>query len=109
PAGHRLPHLAHAALDEEVTAALAERVAIAAEVALAGRIDDHVPARADRPGVLRRVVDHLVGPERADPLEVAGAAHRGHVGAAVAGDLHRVDADAPGGAEHQHPLAGPDL
>ena len=58
--------------------------------------------------VLPGVVDDVVGAERADQAEVAGAGHAGDVGTERLGQLHGVAADATGGADDEHALAGLD-
>ena len=56
-----------------------------------------------------RVVDDVVGAERAHQLDVARAAHAGDFGAVVLGDLHGERADAAGRAVDQHLLSRLDL
>ena len=54
---------------------------------------------------LRRVIDHLVGPERSHEIDVGAAAHRRDVGAEVLCQLHGKHPEAAGGAVDQHPFA----
>ncbi|MCR6699844.1 MAG: hypothetical protein NVV68_01110 [Dokdonella sp.] len=56
--------------------------------------------------VVLRVVDHVVGAERAHQRDVARAAHAGHLGAERLGDLHREAADAARRTVDQHLVAG---
>ena len=56
----------------------------------------------------RAEVDHLVGPEIADAVEVAAPAVAITRGAGLPGELHRVSADVAGGTVDQHPLARSD-
>jgi hypothetical protein len=54
------------------------------------------------------VVEDDVGAERADELELGRAGDAGDDGAVRLGDLHGVGADAAGGTDHEHLLAGSD-
>ena len=71
-------------------------------------VEDDVVALWALGEVLARVVDDVVGAERADQLELAGAADAGHLGAHRLGDLHGEGADAAAGARDEDLLAGPD-
>jgi hypothetical protein len=55
--------------------------------------------------VLRRVIDHVVGPERSHQVDVGAAADGSHVRAEVLGQLHREDAEAAGRAMDENPFA----
>ncbi len=79
-------HLEHAAIDDVVH-------------------DDVVLAAALRE-IIARVVDDVVGTERADQLDVPRAAYTRHLGAQRLGDLHGKRADAARGAIDQHFLPG---
>ena len=68
----------------------------------AGQVDDDVVAAAARGEVLGGVVDEVVGSERAQLLEVAAAAHAGHLGPERLRELHGVGADAPGCPIDEH-------
>ena len=57
-------------------------------------VEDDVIALAARPEVLPRVVDDVIGADRAKQLQVLRAAHAGHLGAERLGDLHGERADA---------------
>jgi hypothetical protein len=72
----------------------------------AGEVEDHVVALPAAGEVLPGVVDDVVGAEGADQLDVAGAAHAGHVGAEGLGDLHGEGANTSRRAVDQHGLAG---
>ena len=67
--------------------------------------DDVVPVPVPSE-VFAGVVDDAVGAERADQVDVASAAHGGHVGAQVDRDLHGERTDATGGTVDQNPLPG---
>ena len=72
-------------------------------------VHDHVVALPVAGEVLGSVVDDVVGPEAADQFRVGGAAHGGHLGAEVLGELHGHGADRTGGAVDQHRLTGGEL
>ena len=55
--------------------------------------------------VLRRVVDHLVSPERSHEIDIGAAAYGGHVRAEVLRQLHGEHAEAARRAMDEHPLA----
>ena len=59
--------------------------------------------------VVAGVVDDVVGAERADQVDLGGAAHAGDLGAERLGDLHGERADASRRADDQHLLPGLDL
>ena len=61
--------------------------------------------RTERREVLARVVDDMVGAERSDQLDVAGAAYAGDLGPEGLRDLDGIGADAARGAVDQHLLA----
>ena len=62
---------------------------------LADGVEDDVVGLAVLREVLLRVVDHLVGAERADELDVLRVADGGDVGAEVLGELHGRRSDEP--------------
>ncbi len=72
-------------------------------------VEDEVVALRGAGEVGPRVVDDVVGTERADQVDVAGAAHTRHLGAESLGDLHGECADAAGRARDQHRLARLDV
>ena len=55
--------------------------------------------------ILAGVVDHVVGAERADQLQLGGAGHPGHLGAERLGQLDRERPHPTGRPDDQHPLA----
>ena len=57
----------------------------------------------------RGVVDDVVGAERADQLDVVRAAHAGHGGAEVLGELDGESADSAGRSDDQHLVPRLDL
>ena len=59
--------------------------------------------------ILPCIVDHPIGPDRCHEREVDGAAHPGHVGAEVLGQLHRSTSQGAGCADNQHSFTRPDL
>src|SRR5437016_11645889 len=65
---------------------------------LADRVEDDVVRLAVPGEVLLRVVDHVVGSERADELEVLGVAHGGDMRAEVLRELHSCGSDRSRGA-----------
>ncbi len=75
---------------------------------VADAVDDDVVA--GRPGgeVLGPVVDDPVRAQARHQLAVGVAAHRGHGGTGLPGELHRSGADRTGGAVHQDGRAGPE-
>ena len=75
------------------------------ERAIADVVEDEVVALARSREILLRVVDHVVGAERAHQLDVARAADAGDFGAEVLGDLHGECADAARCAVDQHLLS----
>ena len=70
-----------------------------------GQLEDDVVAPPVGGDVLPGVVDDLVGAERADQVQVPGAAHPGHLGPEPLGELHGEGADAARGADDQDLLA----
>ncbi len=90
----------------EVDAVGRERRSALAERALADGVEDHVVAVAHLGEVLARVVDHLVGAERADEVDVVGAAHPDHGGAEVLRELHRGGPHGARRAVDEHGLPG---
>ena len=56
--------------------------------------------------VLRRVIDHVVGPERSNEVFVRAAAHRVNVRPEMLRELHGEHAEAAGGFMDEHPFAG---
>ena len=72
-------------------------------------VEDQVIARATGGEVLPRVVDDVVGPDRADQLHVLRAGHAGDLGAEGFRDLHGERADPARRAVDQDGLAGLDL
>src|SRR5437773_5313036 len=73
--------------------------------AVPGDVEDRVVAPAALREVLFRVVDDLIGAERADQLEVPRACDRRHVRSERLRDLHRERSDTPAGAVHEDPLS----
>jgi hypothetical protein len=55
--------------------------------------------------VLRRVIDHVVGPERSHELDVGAAAHGVHVRAEVLRQLHGEYAEAARRSMDENPFA----
>ena len=106
PRGHRrarereVGHAAHA--DDDATRATPRQrveLGVAAE-----RVEHHVEvARGDR---ALRVVEDLIGAERAHQLDVLGAGGREDLGAEVLGELDRERADAASAGVDQHALPG---
>src|SRR5680860_812972 len=82
-----------------------QRASACRQRVLAGEVEDHVVALPAAGEVLPGVVDDVAGAERADQLDVAGAAHAGDVGAEGLGDLHGERADASRRAVDQHRVA----
>ena len=72
-------------------------------------VEDDVVALVAVSEVLLGVVDDVVGADRADQLNVLGAAHSGHLGAENLGDLHSECADPARGPVDQDLLPGPHL
>ena len=89
----------------QVTAAPLQRAAAVLEREGAGCIEDDVVRLAVLGEVFLLVVDHLVGSDRSDDLEVFRAAHPGDVGAEVLGQLHPGGADGPRRAVHEDSLS----
>jgi putative ABC transport system ATP-binding protein len=72
----------------------------------AGEVEDHLEALAAAGEVLAGVVDHVIRTKGADKLDVARAAHAGHLGTERLGDLHGEGADTARRAVDQHRIAG---
>jgi hypothetical protein len=71
---------------------------------VAGGVKDEVPVARPVGDVVAGVVDDLVGAERPDEVELAGAADPGDAGAERLGQLDRERPDAAGGPDDQDPL-----
>ena len=71
----------------------------AGERAVSGDVEDQVVAALGE--VLARVVDDVVGAQRADQVDVPRTAHGGDVSSECLGDLHGEAADATRGADDQ--------
>jgi hypothetical protein len=69
------------------------------------RVEHPVVALAGAGVVLPRVVDDVIGPQRAHELQVPPARHAGHLSPERLRDLHREHAHAARGPVDQHPLA----
>ena len=74
----------------------------------ADQIEDQVVARVATGKIVLGIVHRPVGADRADHVDIARAAHAGHLGAEGLGDLHREGADAARRAVDQDLLPGPD-
>ena len=69
-------------------------------------VDDQVVVDGAVEVVLRRVVDHVVGADRAHHVDLGRAGHAGDDAAERLGQLHGVGADTTGRADDEHPLSG---
>jgi len=105
PAGTVAKKRARVAERVDVAAVGGEHAARRGERRSARGIEHDVEAIAAAREVVARVVDDLVGAERAHELDVGRAAHRHDVRAQVPRDLHGEMTHAAGGAGNQHPLA----
>jgi hypothetical protein len=63
---------------------------------LARVVENEVVRLAAPREVVARVVDHVIGADRSDQVDVPWAAHAAHFGAESLGDLDGERADAPG-------------
>ena len=102
-----VPHEAEVGRDEE-TARL-ERAAAPAERLLADRVEDRVIDLAVPREVFLRVIEDLVGAERAHELEILRVRDRRHVGARGLGQLHAGRSDRAGRAVDDDALTGAEV
>src|SRR5579859_78772 len=68
---------------------------------VADTVEKEIVALRVRGEIFPGVVDHAIGAEGADPVEVPRTAHAGNFCAERSGDLHRECADATGGSVDQ--------
>jgi hypothetical protein len=90
-------------------AALGQRSLEISHRAVPDRVQDPVIAPPAPQGVGGGVVDHVVGTQQTDQLQVGGAGHGGHLGPGGLGELDREAADTTRSTIEQDLLSGLDL
>jgi len=118
-AGHeRRPDLAAAAAqqpavglaaDDDQPSPWSERAPEMAQPGVAADVEDDVEAGSAVGEVRARVVQQVVSAQAADLVQLARAGRAGDLGAERLRDLHREAPHAPGRADDQHLLTGPDV
>ena len=83
-----------------------QRTAQPPDAVASADVDDQVVAGGAVEEVLCRVVDHVVGADRAHHVDLGRAGHAGDDAAERLGQLHGVGADTAGRADDEHPLSG---
>src|SRR5689334_2024199 len=101
--GEHLPEIAD---DHQEAAARFQRTLDPRVRGVSVIVHDHVIALPVAREIFRRVVDDVVGPKTPDQFHVGAAAHGGHLGTEMLGELHGHGAHRTGGPVDQHRLTG---